>query len=124
MDTSSDMFGLNDAERVLVQMACLQLGIPPVDDPFQAVRATLAKMSTEDALKARRKFRKLWKTALRHKQGNKTELNKKKIKRCVQHFPGSGPVGYELKFRRLLVLNWLLKQVRPMLVNVTPKTRF
>ena len=106
---------MRDAERMLVQLACLQLGIVPVDDPHQAVKDTLAKMAPDEARKTKRKFRKVWRQALHNKLGNKTERNKLRERRFIHRWLGHAPVAREVLHRRYLVLGWLLKQLEPML---------
>lgn len=93
---------MRDVERMLVQLACLRLNIVPVDHPEHAVADVLAKMPPEEALKARRKFRKVWRCAF------KTKQRKNKQGRCLH-------VLNEMRHRRYIVLNWLLRQMKPML---------
>lgn len=106
---------MKDAEKVLVQLACLQLGIVPVDDPERAVKEALAQMPPEEAHKAKRKFRKVWRQALRRRQGNKSERNKRIDRHYVHRQLGGPPAANEIKNRRHMVLMWLVEQLEPML---------
>jgi hypothetical protein len=83
----------------------MQLGIVSVENPECAVTDILAKMSPEEAFKAKRKFRKVWRRMLKSKQ----------------HINRRGPLPRfinAMKNRRFIVLNWLLRQMEPLLDTI------
>lgn len=110
---------MKDAERLLVQLACIQLGIVPVDDAERAAKGALDKMSPNEAFRTKRKFRKVWRQALRQTQGNMSERNKQRIKKFVNCRRGSSPAANEIRRRRYMVLAWLRDQLKPVL-NAMP----
>lgn len=93
---------MKDAQRVLVQLASLQLGIIPVDDPELPVKKALMRMKYEEALKTRRKFRKTWRQA-------------QKLLGKTLYVPGV------IKHRRYMVLEMLHRQIDP-LIEALPQT--
>ena len=106
---------LDPVERMLVQVACIQLGIVPVDEPTQPVFRALAKMSAEDARAAKRKFRRVFRQVLRQRLGNKQQKKRRDHMAWFQHDGTHRPNGYGLSMRRYAVLGEVYAKLKPLL---------
>lgn len=60
-----------DIDRIMIQTVMIEEGIVPILDPSLDMRRALASLSPEDARKARRKFRKLWRKALKKEMADR-----------------------------------------------------
>ena len=54
-----------DIDRIMINTVMMEEGIVPIFDPSLDMRRALAALSPEEARKAKRKFRKLWRKALK-----------------------------------------------------------
>lgn len=59
---------LRALDRVFIHTVMFNVGIIPMEDPGHDVSRVLAQLSPEDARKARRKFRKLWRKEIKSEQ--------------------------------------------------------
>lgn len=54
-----------DIDRIMINTVMMEEGIVPILDPSLDMRRALSTLSPEDARKAKRKFRKMWRKALK-----------------------------------------------------------
>ena len=109
---------LRDVDRALISSVMFQLGILPMERTDLDMRRALTQLQPEEARTLKRKFRKLWRKAMRAEVGNgpktrtsKTEAAKKRLG-VGKHVPSRA----ERNARKQLVFDVLWKNaIEPML---------
>lgn len=103
--TPSKSLDLDPVQRTLVDVACISAGILPMKGVDVPVAPALAALSKEESRKIRRRFRKLWRRAI-------------KIQNIPKDYVGKGnprPGPYDMAARRAAVLRqaWVDHVVQP-----------
>ena len=73
---------MNDREKILLELRMLDEGIVPNTSPKKNVKDQLGTMSPEDARKAKRKWRKIKRKALKRSPNR----NIRKLTRCAEKY--------------------------------------
>lgn len=108
---------LREVDRAFINHVMFSAGIIPMEDTSIDVRIPLKQLSAEDARVIKRKFRKLWRKALREDNSHLTQSMRDIQKRKLgvgKHVPSRA----ERHARKQLVYNMLWNTViAPMLVK-------
>lgn len=111
---------LRDVDRAFIQAVMFQLGILPMEKTNLDMRRALQQLTPDEARTLKRKFRKLWRKAMRAEIGNGPNTRETK-ERIAKHKYGVGkhvPSRAQRTARKQLVFNVLWQQViEPMLKN-------
>lgn len=117
----------SDLERSLFYSLSFQMGILPPEPPnfmhlaFPNMNIALDQLSKEDARKAKRKFRKVWrrllKKVLMRRIDGRRIMNKSSVLWYEQHHksPGGDPTAKQRNNRKSLVSSEILGQVNAIL---------
>lgn len=111
---------LRDVDRAFIQAVMFQLGILPIEKTHLDMRRALKQLSPEEARTLKRKFRKLWRKAMRAEIGNgpKTRETRERIAKQKYGVGKHVPSRSERTARKQLVFDVLWEQViEPMLKN-------
>lgn len=108
----------NPVDKALLHSVMLELGIAPMIDPLHDMRRGITQLSAEDNRATKRKFRKLWRKAMRQKL---LDTKSPAAQKLLQTKLGSGvanPTSAQRLERKRLVMGQIWAQyVVPMLDN-------
>lgn len=111
---------LREVDRAFIQAVMFQLGILPMEKTDLDMRRALTQLPAEEARALKRKFRKLWRKAMRAEVGNGPKTRNIKETSAKQKY-GVGkhvPSRAERTARKKLVFDLLWKDyIEPMLKN-------
>lgn len=125
--TSKPRENLRAVDRAIIQSVMFQCGILPMEKTDLDMRRALQQLNPEEARTLKRKFRKLWRKAMRAQvgAGKSKEVREDAAKRKLgvgKHVPSRA----ERTERKKLVFNLLWEQVIEPLItkfeNPTPET--
>lgn len=95
-----------DIDRIMINTVMMEEGIVPIFEPTHDVARALATLSPEDARKAKRRFRKLWRKALKKMLA---EDNKSSYRATLAGKGKKVPSKAERLHRKRMVLDGLWK---------------
>ena len=111
---------LRDVDRAFIQTVMFQLGILPMEKTDLDMRRALQQLPVEEARALKRKFRKMWRKAMRAEIGNGTKTKTTRETSAKQKY-GVGkhvPSRAERNARKKLVFDLLWEDViGPMVQN-------
>lgn len=109
---------LRDVDRALIHSVMFQMGILPMEKTDLDMRRALAQLSPEEARTLKRKFRKLWRKAMRANVGNgKTRVAKEQSAKATLGVGKHVPSRAERNARKKLVFDSLWESVIEPLVK-------
>ena len=108
---------LREVDRAFIQTVMFQLGILPMEKTDLDMRRPLKQLSPEEARMLKRKFRKLWRKAMRAEIGNGRSANVREETAKARYGVGKHvPSRTQRNARKQLVFNVLWESViEPML---------
>lgn len=71
--------GLNDLERLLLQLAMFNAGIVPIENVEHDMRRALQQLAPDEAKRLKRKFRKMWRRAACRSDNGASDAMKRKL---------------------------------------------
>jgi hypothetical protein len=110
---------LRDVDRVLIQTVMFQMGILPMEKTDLDMRRALQQLSPDEARTLKRKFRKLWRKAMRAEIGNGKKTRDSR-EHSAKHRYGVGkhvPSRAERTARKKLVFDLLWEDIIEPLVK-------
>jgi hypothetical protein len=110
---------LNDIQRMVIHDVMFKEGIIPMEDPKMDVRRVLEGVPEEEARKYKRKFRKMWRKAMKEQANDKPDSTKKHV---VSTFTkkGASPTRSQKLQRKMAVFEDLLKnKISPVVQQFT-----
>lgn len=103
---------LRDVDRAIIQAVMFQSGILPMEKTDLDMRRALQQLSPEEARVLKRKFRKLWRKAMRAEVGNgKTRTSKEEQQKAKLGVGKHVPSRSERNARKQLVFDKLWNEV-------------
>lgn len=110
---------LRDIDRIFIYTTMLQMGIVPMEDTKFDIRRALKDMSPEDARTFKRKFRKLWRKAIKDKANKSGTKSKVAVAQGLNVRLGTGkhvPSRSERNARKQIVFDQLWEEsIQPMI---------
>lgn len=92
---------LRPVDKAFIHSTMFELGIVPIEDPRLDMRRGLDQLSPEDASKMKRKFRKLWRKALREDKTKRKSSKEKTLKEVgARYGVGKMTVNKNEKYER------------------------
>lgn len=92
---------LRPVDKAFIHSTMFELGIAPIEDPRLDMRRGLDQLSPEDASKMKRKFRKLWRKALRENKTTVKSWKEKTLKEVGSRYGvGKTTVSKHEKYER------------------------
>ncbi len=99
---------LRDVDRAFIQTVMFEAGILPMEKTTLDMQRALKQLSPDEARQLKRKFRKLWRKAMRKEVGNPTGKHAVRKEEAAKHRLGVGkhvPSRAERTARKQLVFN-------------------
>lgn len=120
MTTRKPRQNLRDVDRAFIQAVMFQLGILPMEKTDLDMRRALTQLPPEEARTLKRKFRKLWRKAMRAEVGNgpKTRSTREASAKSKYGVGKHVPSRAERTARKKLVFDLLWEDyIEPMIKN-------
>lgn len=112
---------LRDVDRAIISSVMFEAGIVPMEKTDLDMRRALAQLPPEEARAAKRKFRKLWRKALRAQLGSTNKKNHEARAKAAKAKLGVGkhvPSRLERNARKQLVFDEMWEEtIEPLIKN-------
>jgi len=119
--TTKPRENLRDVDRAFIQTVMFELGILPIEKPSLDMQRALKQLSAEEARQLKRKFRKLWRKAMKKEVGNPNGKRANLKEQATKHRLGVGkpvPSRAERNARKQLVFDQVWKEmIAPLVEN-------
>lgn len=119
--TTKPRKNLRDVDRAFIQAVMFELGILPMEKTTLDMKRALSQLSDDEARQLKRKFRKMWRKAMRKEVGNPKGRNAATKESAAKSRLGVGkhiPSRAERNARKQLVFDQVWKElIAPLIEN-------
>jgi hypothetical protein len=121
MPTARPRKDLRDVDRTFIQTVMFELGILPMEKTTLDMKRALSQLDPDEARQLKRKFRKMWRKAMKKEVGNPKGKNAAAKERVAKSKLGVGkhiPSRAERNARKQLVFDQVWKElIVPLIEN-------